>query len=253
VEAERDPRRRFTGRVALYSRHRPGYPAALFEHLAEVLGIGSGSVVAEIGSGTGILTEPLLERGIVVHAVEPNLEMREAAESQLGRRRGFRSVDGSAESTGLPVRSVDAVLAAQAFHWFRPEEARREFDRILRPGGKVALIWNRRRTTGSFLAAYEKILEEYATDYRRVDHRRVADPAALSRFFGAGGYRSASFDNAQDLDWDGLRGRLLSSSFAPLPGQPGHDPMIEALRRAFEAEARHGLVRIEYDTEAHWG
>jgi len=247
----RDPTQRFSGRADDYARHRPGYPPDLLCAIAREAALSESSAVADIGSGTGISTELLLGRGCTVFAVEPNEEMRARAERRLAARAGFVSVRGSAERTTLPDASVDLVAAGQAFHWFDRERARQEFRRILRPPGWVALFWNSRRADTPFLAAYEALLQRFAVDYREVNHERVGS-AEIAAFLG-GPPLERSFPNEQALDWDGLRGRLLSSSYAPPAGHPDHAPMLVELRRAFDAHAEGGRVRMLYDTRLYLG
>jgi SAM-dependent methyltransferase len=248
------PTRRFSDRVDYYVRSRPGYPRALTTYLRDRLGLTPERVVADIGSGTGLLTRMLLEMGNHVHAVEPNREMREAAELLLEEHPGFESHDGSAEATGLADHAIDLVVAAQAFHWFDVDLARQEFRRILTPGGQVALIWNRRKDQGTpFLEAYEQMLLRYALDYRTVDHRKTAGPDVLARFFCTDQYGSTCFPNLQPLGWEGLKARLLSSSYTPLAGHPDHEPMMRELRRMFDESERDGLITLEYDTTIHHG
>lgn len=247
-----DPTRRFSDRVAHYVRYRPGYPEALLGALEEGAGLGPESAAADVGSGTGISTELLLRAGGEVFAVEPNAEMRAAAEARLSAEPRFRSVAGTAEATGLPDGSVDLVAAGQAFHWFDRERFRAECRRILRAGGRVALFWNSRRTDSTpFLRAYEDLLRRFGTDYERVDHLRLG-PADFEPFFG-GPYESRSFPNEQVFDLEGLRGRLLSSSYTPGPGHPDHEPMLAELRGLFDRHQEDGRVRFEYDTELHVG
>ncbi|MBV8308551.1 MAG: class I SAM-dependent methyltransferase, partial [Gammaproteobacteria bacterium] len=133
------PTERFSARADHYRRARPAYPAAALDLLAAHCGLKPGAIVADVGSGTGILTEQLLERGAQVIAVEPNDAMRAAAEEQLGAEARFRSVGASAEATTLPAQSVDLWVAAQAFHWFDAVRARLEALRVLRRGGFAAL------------------------------------------------------------------------------------------------------------------
>lgn len=246
-----DPRARFTDRVADYVRYRPDYPAAVLEAL-QALGLGRESVVADVGSGTGIFAALLLRSGAQVYGLEPNEAMRSAAEALLGGEPRFHSMAGSAEATGLGDSSVDLVTAAQAFHWFDAETSRAEFRRILRPGGWVALVWNHRREGSTpFLAAYEELLQRYGTDYAAVNHRQI-DPAQLAAFYG-GGVELRTFPHAQQLDREGLRGRLFSSSYTPRAGDPAREPMLRELEEIFDRHERGGQVTIEYDTELYVG
>lgn len=246
-----DPRARFSGRVDAYVRHRPRYPAGLLPLLRERIGLEPGWTVADVGAGPGLSAEPFLENGNPVFAVEPNDEMRAAAEARLGGRPGFRCMAGSAEETGLPDGSVDLVLAAQAFHWFEPRAARREFARILRPPGHAALVWNTRRTGGSpFLEAYEALLLRHGTDYGEVRHDRRR--GAIEALF-PDGYERHALAHVQRLDREGLRGRLVSSSYTPAAGDPGRAPMLEEADRIFEAHARDSRVDMAYETEVYLG
>ncbi len=251
-----DPTERFSTRVSDYVKYRPTYPAALFDALERECGLDRPSVVADVGSGTGISSELLLKRGHRVYAVEPNRAMREAAEALLAERypNSFVSVDGRSEATGLASESVDLVLAAQAFHWFDHEACRREFRRILRPGGPVALVWNDRSTDGSpFLVAYEALLRDLSIDYEKVSHRDTISDDVLGAFFGPSGYRALTFANFQDFDRDGLIGRARSSSYVPGPGHPRHERFFSELERIYEAYAVGGIVRFEYTTRLFWG
>jgi len=248
-----DSTRRFSDRVADYVRYRPGYPPALLEWLRADQGVSPSWLVADVGAGTGICSRMFLEAGHAVIAVEPNAAMRAAAVEALGSSPRFRAVDAPAEATSLPGGSVDLVLAAQSFHWFEPDAVRREWARILRPGGLALVVWNSRRTGGtSFLDGYEKLLREHATDYAAVAER-YADEPAMRAWFGAGFRAAGSFENRQVLDLEGLRGRLLSSTYVPPPGHPGHQPMLEALQELFDGTASAGHVTLEYRTRAYLG
>ena len=247
------PTSRFTDRVADYVRYRPDYPPALLRWLHEVQGVAPPWTVADIGAGTGISSKMFLDAGHPVVAVEPNAAMRQAAQDMLGASPRFRTVDGSAEATGLPDASVDLVSAAQAFRWFDQQAVKPEWRRILRPEGLVAVYWNTRRLTGTpFLEGYEQLLLDYGTDYSSVAER-YGDDAHMRRWFGAGLRGVASFPHAQRLDFDSLKGRLLSSSYAPREGHPRHAPMLEALRRLFDATQVDGTVDFAYDTRVFAG
>jgi SAM-dependent methyltransferase len=244
---------RFSSRVEHYRRCRPTYPEGVLQILREEIGLRPDWLIADIGAGTGISAELFLRNGHVVYAVEPNAVMRAAAEKELAEYRGFHSVTGTAEATTLPEASVDCVVAAQAFHWFDAAKTRREFKRILHPGGWVVLLWNARRLTATaFLREYESLLLKFGTDYERVRHERV-DDRALADFFGGTSYVKRSVENFQRLDFEGLRGRLLSSSYVPATGEAGYAEMLDELKRLFERRQRDGQVAIEYDAEIFAG
>ena len=248
-----DPTGRFSTRVADYVRYRPGYPPAVLRLLEAECGLTPESVVADVGSGTGILTELFLRNGNRVYGVEPNREMREAGERLLASYANFVSLDGRAEETTLDDASVDFVTAGQAFHWFDPPRARREFMRILRPGGRVVLVWNDRRTAGTpFLEDYERLLVEYGTDYKAVSGK-YAEESMIAALYGPSEIRTKTFDNEQVFDLDGLRGRLASSSYAPQPGHADFDPMMRELEALFRRHERAGRVVVAYDTKVFYG
>lgn len=249
-----DPTGRFSDRVADYVRYRPGYPPEVFGFLAEACGLAAGWTVADVGAGPGNLARGFLDLGATVLAVEPNGPMREAGEALLGDRPGFAAVDGAAEATGLPDRSVDLVAAGQAFHWFDHAAARAEFARILRPPGWVALVWNGRQPAGSpFLEAYEALLLAFGTDYAAVRHQDAANEDVIAAFFAPGGYTRAVFANRQRFDLAGLTGRLRSSSYAPPPGDPRHAPMLARLGDIFDRCQEDGTVAVPYDTTVYVG
>lgn len=242
---------RFSNRVENYVRYRPGYPVEVLELLHAECGLNSDSVVADIGSGTGKLTELLLQSGGRVFGVEPNTEMREAGERLLKASPRFTSVAATAEATTLPNQSVDLIVAGQAFHWFDRERSRAELVRILKPGSWVALIWNDRRTDSTpFLLAYEELLQEFASDYNQVNHRNI-DEEMLQQFFRAEP-KLRRFPYSQQFDFAGLKGRLLSSSYAPEQGQPKHEAMLARLQEIFDAHQQGGLVTFDYDTLVYY-
>lgn len=248
-----DATTRFSNRVADYVRYRPGYPDGLINTLAAEAGLRTDSTVADVGSGTGISANLFLRFGCTVYGIEPNADMRAAAEVRYQDEPRFHSCDATAESTSLPKASVDLVAAGQAFHWFDIPKTRAEFMRILRPNGFAALFWNSRRTTSTpFLVAYEALLLEFATDYEQINHTNI-DMAVLSRFFGDDPFEVRSFPNFQEFDYEGLKGRLMSSSYAPAAGHPRHEAMLLALQQLFREHESHGQVRFEYDTELYFG
>jgi SAM-dependent methyltransferase len=243
---------RFSDRVENYVRYRPGYPAQVVDELQAQCGLTPSHMVADIASGTGIWTRMLLENGNTVFGVEPNAEMREAGERLLAAFPNFTSIAGTAEATTLADHSVDFVTAAQAAHWFNRERARREFVRILKPGGWLVLLWNERLTDSTkFLRDYEQLLLTYGTDYEEVRHERTTD--AVNEFFDPAPFQESMFEMRQEFDYAGVEGRLLSSSYAPGPEHPQHAPMLRELRRIFDASAVGGRVAFEYKTRLYFG
>ncbi|MBS0378448.1 MAG: class I SAM-dependent methyltransferase [Proteobacteria bacterium] len=247
MTATPDPTQRFSSRVANYVRYRPSYPPEAIALLGERCGLRRGAQVADLGSGTGILTRLLLEAGARVAGVEPNDGMRGAAEADLGSHPHFTSIRGTAEATTLAPASVDLIVAGQAFHWFRIPEARREALRILRPGAHAALLWNEHPARGSeFLMDYEALVRRHAPEYDEVVGSR-ADGRAMHEFLGRAP-QLVTFPNRQEFDFEGLKGRLMSSSYAPEPGHPEHEPLMRGLRQVFDRHARAGRVTFPYQT-----
>jgi SAM-dependent methyltransferase len=252
-EAAMDATRRFSDRVADYRRYRPGYPPQLVDDLLADGKLPAGGTVADIGSGTGLLARLFLERGHAVIGIESNLEMRAAGEEELRSFPNFKSLDGTAEATTLVPVSVDLVTAGQAFHWFDRAKTKQEFQRILRPGGSCVLIWNDRHTdTTPFLAAYEKLLQDFSTDYSKVDHKQITDEVLVD-FYAPQKMTSRIYPNCQLFDFEGLKGRLLSSSYAPPPGHPSHAPMLARLADIFQKYKHNDQVIFEYETKIYAG
>lgn len=248
-----DPTQRFSNRVKNYELYRPGYPQGVYEILQREAGLRPGDLVADLGSGTGLLSKLFVDRGHTVYAIEPNAEMRAAAEALFAEHPTFVSVDGRAEKIPLADESVDLVVAGQAFHWFEPTAARREMRRVLRAGQQVALIWNRRGSATPFNIDYEALLDRFGTDFRQVDQQRKITDEGMAAFFAPQPMHKASLPNHQDLDADGLRGRLLSSSYTPVAGDAKYQSMLAALDDLFQQYQRGGQVRFDYETVIYYG
>lgn len=241
-----DPTTRFSRRVDNYLRYRPGYPREVVRLLDR------GSVVADIGSGTGLLSLPFLEAGYQVIGVEPNREMREAGDAALGNFENFYSVNGRAEATTLQDHSVDLIVAGQAFHWFDVTPTKREWLRILRPGGTIALIWNGRLHEGAFMQEVEEVIGRFAEDRDSDGAIREAGKSRIAGFFAPAAFHTAEFPNEQQFDWNGLRGRVFSASYLPAEGEAGADEMAEALKDVFDRHQRNGQVSFLYRTKVYW-
>jgi len=252
-----DPATRFSDRVAAYVAARPRYPDALAQLLGRELALPSDAVIADIGSGTGISSEPFLRAGFAVIGVEPNDPMRAAAERELAPQTRFRSIKGTAEATTLAPGSVDLVTAGQAFHWFDHARFAVEVRRILKPDGALALFWNTRvHDASSFMAEYDRTLIEFCPEYRerlRTDNLEAKHTPAMQIVFGGRQWQAAELDNTQVLDRAGLIARVESDSYAPKPGDPQHAPMVEALNVLFDRHAPRGSVTIIYRTRIFSG
>jgi SAM-dependent methyltransferase len=242
---------RFLGRVENYAKHRPSYPASAIDLLAQRCGLRPGAQVIDLGAGTGILSRLLIERGARVFGIEPNAEMRRYADEALGGT-DFHSQEGTAENTRLAAASIDLMVAGQAFHWFHPERTRTEALRILKPGAWAALLWNERpKGATPFLDEYEAVLRRYAPQYDAVARLR-AEEGGIRRFFGHAP-ELAVFPNQQIFDFEGLAGRVESSSYAPLPDRPEHEPLMMGLREVFARHQQHGKVVFPYRTLVYFG
>jgi len=247
-----DPTKRFSNRVENYLKYRPSYPAAIIPLLESECGLKPESVVADIGSGTGFMSELFLKHGNNVIGVEPNAEMRAAGERLLTKYPNFISVNATAEETSLRDASIDLIVAGQAFHWFDQPKSKPEFKRILKPGGWVVLVWNGFRVETSLLVrGYQELLVEYGTDYKEVS--REIESCDIETFFSPRKYFQAEFPFRQVFDFEGLKGRLLSASYAPGPNDPRFGQMLDELREIFEANQKDGKVNFEYETEVYYG
>jgi SAM-dependent methyltransferase len=248
----RDPLSRFSNRAENYARYRPGYPEAVIDILRSDCGLGETSIIADVGSGTGILSELFLKNGNQVFGVEPNAAMRAKAERLLEKFASFVSINAPAEATTLESGSVDFITAAQAFHWFNRQKCREEFARILRAGGWVVLIWNERLLDSTpFLSDYEDLLLRYGTDYEKVRHENVT--GEIAKFFAPEGFAMKTLENSQRFDFESLKGRVLSASYTPEPGESNFEEMLSKLEEIFNANETDGLVSFDYETRVYYG
>jgi ubiquinone/menaquinone biosynthesis C-methylase UbiE len=242
----------FSNRVNDYIRYRPHYPPEIISFLRNQIGLNQDSIIADIGSGTGISSEIFLQNKNKVYAIEPNNEMRKAAEEAFKGNQNFISINATAEATSLLDNSVDLIVAGQAFHWFDKAKAKKEFQRIARPGAYLALMWNDRKMETEFHQAYEKLLKEFAKDYEKVS-RRYLDTDKIKDFFSPFPCYSQSFHNSQSFDFEGLKGRLLSSSYAPVKENPHYHPMIAELKRIYNEFQVNSKIEFEYNCNVYYG
>jgi SAM-dependent methyltransferase len=249
----KDPTARFSDRVADYVKYRPHYPKAIIGILSERLGLQTGWTVADVGSGTGLSSERFLDFGCRVECVEPNRDMRMAAEAAHGGRPNFSSVDGRAEATGLEPHSADLYLSGQAFHWFDKQAARLEALRILKGPKRALLMWNDwNKDDSAFLRDYGAFLDARMPERAESDHRNLGD-ADFDAFFGRGRWATAEIPNAQRVDFEGLKGRLLSASYAPKQGDPGFGEAMAELKDIYLRHAGPEGLDFGYATRLRFG
>lgn len=243
---------RFSNRVENYIKYRPGYPEEIADWLQQQYTLPASAVVADIGSGTGISSEVFLKKGFTVYGVEPNAPMRNASVQLLKNYPNFKPTNGTAEATTLPCQSIDAIVAGQAFHWFDRVKTKAEFLRILKPAGIVILIWNERLTHSPFEKEYDQLIIKHSRDYVQVDHRNI-NTEDIRDFFLPQKCELNIFPNQQVFDFEGLKGRLSSSSYAPTPGETGYNAMINDLQLLFNKYNKEGVIIINYDTKVYSG
>lgn len=211
------------------------------------------AIIADIGSGTGISTEPFLKNDNVVYGVEPNNEMREGGEQFLKSYPKFQSINGTAEATNLPNNFIDFIIAGQAFHWFDIEKSRIEFQRILKTDGQVLLIWNTRDDVRSdFMREYNEYLVAYSTDYQLIMHRRLEDDT-FSKFYGNQDFKKVELENHQTFDLNGLIGRYMSCSYALDFDHAKHKEAIQKLEKLFKKYEENNQIKMWYKTEIYFG
>lgn len=247
------PTQRFTKTIDYYHHYRPTYPREVVNLIVKESGIDKSSSVVDVGSGTGIFTEQLLNFGCHVYAVEPNQEMREYAEGNLQQFPNFESIDGTAENLSIPDNSVELITAAQAFHWFDTPLVKPEFYRVLKQDGWVVLLWNFRNNYGSeMMRAYEELLSTYGTDYKDVAAENVSE-SDVEHFFKPNTFQSQVYENVQTLDLEGLKGRLLSTSYTPKPGDSNFEGMMTEAEKIYREYQKDGFVELLYHTTVYYG
>ncbi len=245
---------KFSGKGKIYSKFRPKYAVNFINFLYDEIGFKKDSVIADIGSGTGIFTSQLLEKGSTVFAVEPNEDMQKIAEENLSKFENFVSINAGAENTGLKEASVDFITAAQAFHWFDVEKFRKEADRILKPSGKIVLVWNSRDTDSKITKENEKIDIEFCKNFVGFSGG-ISGPLKkdnIDLFFN-GKYEIKEFDNSLIFDKEAFIGRNLSSSYAPKENEENYGEYINALSDLFDKFSEDGKIIYPFITKAYVG
>lgn len=242
-----DPTGRFSDRAKDYAKFRPTYPKEAIDAVLDGLGDPAGLTVADVGAGTGISARLVADRGASVIAIEPNAPMRE----QAAAHPRVKFASGTGEQTGLADRSVDVVLCAQSFHWMDATAALREFRRVLRPGGRVALVWNDRDRSHPVSDAYYAIV--LSTPIGKGVAQSWAGENPLAGVEGYTNVREVSCTLTQRMTLEQFLGRAMSASYMPKSG-PEHErlrrELIELHGREADAE---GFVEMRYRTKVFLG
>jgi len=248
-----DATNRFTGKAAIYAEYRSTYPPQYIDYLVSSSSLTPEHRIADIGSGTGILTRQLLNRGLQVSAIEPNADMRAAAESALQHYSGFSSFNGTAEQTELPDQSIDFITVAQAFHWFDKESFLRECRRVLKQDARVALVWNSRVSTSELIMANWEICKAYCPEFIGFSGGIEETPAIYQQFFRNGEYEYRQFENPLTFDLNSFIGRNLSASYAPKQTDEQYDPFVQALTELYAKYSKDDVLVMPNATRSYMG
>ena len=239
---------RFLGKSDNYVKYRPSYPNDILIFLNQKHEFIQNSICAEIGSGTGKFTNLLIQNKNIVFAVEPNDEMRAASETSFAQYKNFISISGNSENTNLKSNSIDFIFCAQSLHWFANEKTASEFKRILKPNGRVVIIWNKKAYKKSaFMRGIHKIYIEDSIDFKSVKLENLEDKEILTDLF-KDNYDFYTIESKQVFDLESLIGRMMSISYAPPQGHPKHDKFINEIKKLFHKEAINGKVEFLYET-----
>lgn len=244
-------RNQFTGKAELYSKYRPDYPEQLIIDLIDEQSLNEKSVIADIGSGTGILTKKLLDSHLQVKAVEPNREMREIAENLLNDYEHFTSVNGTAENTTLASNSINLITVAQAFHWFDHKKFKNECKRILKFDGKVCIVFNMRSTDTTIIQEIIELYRSCCPNFKGFSNG-ISD-TAFEEFFAGNGYKVNSYTNPLFYHRADFVGRHLSASYAPKKGEKTFELLVHGLNNLFDKYSEEGQIMIPNVTKSYCG
>jgi ubiquinone/menaquinone biosynthesis C-methylase UbiE len=244
---------KFTAKAEVYAKYRPGYPNEYIEYLLAATKLDENSIIADIGAGTGIFSRQLLERNFTVIGVEPNDDMREKAEQSSKQNPRFISIKAQAEQTTLQDKSIDLVTVAQAFHWFEKDKFRLECQRILKPGAKVALVWNSRDSSSDLNKESAEVCEKFCPNFKGFSGGIDENQEVYYQFFKDGIYDFESFRNDLELDYHGFLGRYLSASYSPKKTDMQYESFLTALSNLFERYNHNGHIVFPNITRSYLG
>lgn len=241
---------RFSDKAQKYELYRPTYTEDSLFKILEICNLYPSAEieVADIGSGTGKFTGLLLDAGFLVNAIEPNEQMRKIAESKFQNYPNFISINQTAENTSLEDNSISLITVAQAFHYFDLEKTKKEFMRILKPDGKVVLLWNFRLRESKFIQEYEKLIYNlYSSEITPTHAQDNMTERVFEKFFT--NYQMVNLSNKQEFDFDGLWGRTLSNNHMPKENEPEYKWLYDEVKKLFEKYEKNGKVQFDYRTQ----
>lgn len=244
---------KFTGKASAYEKYRPAYPKEFIDYLYKHAAFMQESIIADIGSGTGILSGQLLERGSSVIGVEPNEDMRRTAEKNLSGYSNYISIAGTDENTALSDFSIDFITVAQAFHWFDIQGFKKECRRILKPEGKVVLVWNSRVPDSKIVMENAEICQRLCPDFKGFSGGEKNDTGAFMPFFRGGIYENKNFENNLEYNLDNFIGRNLSASYAPKQEENNFNLFVSELMELYEKYEKNGKVVLPNITRCYIG
>ncbi|WP_019419813.1 class I SAM-dependent methyltransferase [Paenibacillus sp. OSY-SE] len=244
---------KFTGKADTYSKYRPNYPTEYMNYLISSNQLTSNHIIADIGSGTGVFTQQLLDRNFKVFAVEPNRDMRTIAEKALNSYSSFISIQGTAENTGIQSSSIDLATVAQAFHWFDKDKFKLECQRILKPNSNVALVWNSRDSSSLLVNENAEVCKQLCSGFKGFSGGIDETPDIYKDFFKDGKYEYEVFRHDLEFNLEGFVGRNLSASYAPKPTDANYNPFIEAVTELFIKYSSDNMIVIPNITRSYIG
>jgi len=244
---------KFSGKANAYAKYRPTYPEEYLEYLAADCGLHPGIDVADIGSGTGILTRQLLAQEVRVFAVEPNRDMRMMAEAELSEYSGFVSMNAAAEHTGLVDQSIDLITVAQAFHWLDPEQFQLECRRILRSGARAALVWNSRDETSQLVNELGEVCRKFCPEYTGFSGGIQKTPEIYQMFFRDSTCEYRVFQNDLSYDKKSFVGRIMSASYSLRENDPKYQEFVDAILLLFDKYSYADRIIIPNLTRSYVG
>ncbi|MEK4508400.1 SAM-dependent methyltransferase [Paenibacillus anaericanus] len=244
---------KFTGKATIYSKYRSSYPMAYIDYLINRNGLTNTHTLADIGSGTGILTKQLLDQNLKVIAIEPNNDMRISAEDELNHYEQFTSLNAAAENTGLPNSSVDLITVAQAFHWFDKDKFKLECQRILKQDANVALVWNSKVSSSDLVLENAEICRKHCSAFVGFSGGIEETPEMFQHFFRNGTYEYKEFENHLEYDLNSFIGRNLSSSYAPKETDDSYSHFIQSLSELYYKYSKNNVLIMPNLTRSYIG